>query len=105
MNESMILLAASTFVWSTLFIQGVCFLNRMSCRTPLAQRLGYVLFTVGVFALLTGPYFGTHTASWAEVCAGAGSVLFRSQRTILDIKRRIVKAVEQIQERYSGPYA
>lgn len=93
MIDGMFLLAVSTVVWSYLFIQGVCLLNHMSKRTPLSQRLGYVVFTVSSFALLIGPFFCIATISWAEVGIGLGLALFRSHRLLLVWRKRYHQAV------------
>lgn len=76
------LLQGLTLLFSLyLFIHGVCTLNFMSIRTALPERIGYSLFTVGVFAALISPLFMSRTPSVSEVLVLGGMVLFNASRT------------------------
>ena len=65
-----------------LFVHGVCVLNFMTKRTPVPQRLGYSLLTVGVGAAMIGPLYGYYEPHPSELLVYFGLSVYHTSRAI-----------------------
>lgn len=65
-----------------LFIHGVCVINLMTRKTPFVRRLGYSIFTVGVFASIMGPIYGMHHASPVDVLVSSGLLVYHIHMSV-----------------------
>lgn len=63
-----------------LFIHGVCTLNLMTVKTPLAQRIGYTMFTVGVFSAALALFSDPHEPTFAEISVFFGLSIYHAYR-------------------------